>query len=194
MQPVQPSRLAYAQRTMIRMGEFMQPVEDIIRQRFLPALFGGGVQISDEERALYALPAREGGLGIDNPVLDSHIKFADSQRYTATMQDLIMASEPRLLVDVKKQKSIKASIKKEHRVNAKKGGITSTRDSGSRPSARFRPRAREGGVGSFLDTASRQVRFCIQVQRGVPGPPEDEIPQTTYELATNVLMRSRVLT
>jgi len=54
---------------MPQVGALMQPIETIIRQKFLPTLFGSTVPVTDNERKLYALPGRLSGLGEDNPVL-----------------------------------------------------------------------------------------------------------------------------
>jgi len=45
---------------------FLQPLEEVIRQLFIPALFGCP-PCSAVERDLYALPVRLGGLGLVNP-------------------------------------------------------------------------------------------------------------------------------
>ena len=45
-------------------GVLLQPVEDIIRHKVIPAIVGKG-NINDSERKLFALPPKLGGLGID---------------------------------------------------------------------------------------------------------------------------------
>ena len=87
---------------MARLPEVMQAVENVLRLKFIPALMGDKAPISSLERRVYALPAREGGLGIADPVLESPYKFAASVKFTQRMRTLIMTSEPRLLVDEKK--------------------------------------------------------------------------------------------
>ena len=52
-------------RTIPDLAKAMQPLEDAIRQKFLPALLGRTV--NDLERELFSLPARFAGLGIANP-------------------------------------------------------------------------------------------------------------------------------
>ena len=51
----------------------MGPLEHAIHSKLIPALTGikPGSPISDDMRDVYALPARWGGSGIDNPVVDS---------------------------------------------------------------------------------------------------------------------------
>jgi hypothetical protein len=43
----------------------MKPLEAVIATKFLPALMGG--HVTDQERAVYTLPARMGGLGVRDP-------------------------------------------------------------------------------------------------------------------------------
>ena len=53
----------FTQRTMLAAGEFLQPLEDAIREKFLPSMFGpdsNWMEISPQLRDLIALPARLG--------------------------------------------------------------------------------------------------------------------------------------
>ena len=52
-------------------SKLMEPLEEVIRLKFIPSLLGDKSLISDEERDLFALPARLSGLWIANPVKDS---------------------------------------------------------------------------------------------------------------------------
>jgi hypothetical protein len=103
----------YCQRTMRQVGTLMQPIETIIRQKFLPTLFGNTMTISDNERKLYALPGRLGGLGVDNPVLGAGHMYLESVEFTKPLKDLIVSSTAELTINVEDQKSKKASIKRE---------------------------------------------------------------------------------
>ena len=60
------SRWSYLMRTIPDITDFLQPLEDVIHQSFIPALFGHP-PCSFIERDLYALPVRLGGLGLMNP-------------------------------------------------------------------------------------------------------------------------------
>ena len=59
-------RWLYLARTVPNIGNLLQPLENTLRQRFIPALTGRPAP-SDTERELLALPARIGCLGIANP-------------------------------------------------------------------------------------------------------------------------------
>jgi len=53
-------------RTVPGTGELFQPLEEVIQHQFLPALTDSEA-FSDTERALLALPAKHGGVGIPKP-------------------------------------------------------------------------------------------------------------------------------
>ena len=90
-----------------------------IREKFLPALIEDDAHITDIERALYALPARHGGLGIDNPVLDAPYKFDASVKITHDLKTLIKSSSRDYTVDPDKQKKLKLEIKKSKEARLK---------------------------------------------------------------------------
>ena len=56
--------------------DFLQPLEDVIHQSFIPALFGRP-PCSPTERDLYALSVRLGDLGLINPCSAAHFCFCD---------------------------------------------------------------------------------------------------------------------
>jgi hypothetical protein len=68
---------SFLQKTMPQISEKLQPLEDVIRQRFIPALLGGQ-QINDSMRTLMSLSGKNGGLAIENPVNVSEDKFKAS--------------------------------------------------------------------------------------------------------------------
>ena len=82
------SRWVYLSRVAPDIADLLQPVENVLRQ-FIPTLTGR-TQPGDVERELFSLPARLGGLGINNPVLEASENYAASQRLTATLVALIM--------------------------------------------------------------------------------------------------------
>lgn len=57
-------RWSYLSRTTENISELLQPIEETIRHKVIPAIIGKS-NINDIERKLLALPARLGGLGID---------------------------------------------------------------------------------------------------------------------------------
>ena len=63
-------------------------LEDAVRHVFLPALIGRQ-SFSDEERELFALPARLGGLGIAIPTKYAQRQFSSSSKLSDPLVSLI---------------------------------------------------------------------------------------------------------
>ena len=59
----------YLQRVVPECGPAFEPVEESLRETFLPSLFG--TEISETERRLFQLPVKFSGLGIRDPTLTS---------------------------------------------------------------------------------------------------------------------------
>ena len=60
------SKWTYMCRTTPNMSHLLTPLEDVLRKNLIPSLTGNPPP-NDTERTLFALPAREGGLGIRIP-------------------------------------------------------------------------------------------------------------------------------
>ena len=61
-------RWTYLTRVLPVTGSLLQPLEDAIRQKFIPSLTGQP-PCNDQMQKLLALPPRQGGLGIINPLM-----------------------------------------------------------------------------------------------------------------------------
>ena len=83
------SRWTFLARTVEGIGDLLQPLEDAIRQRFLPALTGRESP-GELERELFALPTRLGGLGITDPTTSVGDHFQASKQVTAPLVALIV--------------------------------------------------------------------------------------------------------
>ena len=75
-------RWCFVQRTISDISHLFQPLEDVIRDKFIPAVVGRAV--SDIERRMLALPVRFGGIGIQNPVKTADIEHSNSIRITVS--------------------------------------------------------------------------------------------------------------
>ena len=73
----------------------LQPLESEICKSFLPSL-SGRPSPSDDVRALLALPARLGGLGIVNPAVALTKEHTDSKEICQPLTDLIIQQKPDL--------------------------------------------------------------------------------------------------
>ena len=83
------SRRTFLVRTCPDVGHLLQPLEDAIRHKFIPALTGQCAP-NDTERELLALPVRLGGLGIINPAQLTSFQHTSSKEVTAPLVTLIL--------------------------------------------------------------------------------------------------------
>ena len=60
----------------------MFPLEKIIKEKLIPALFDG-FPISEEFRKLLALPCKLGGMGIIDPTENANGKYSNSRELTS---------------------------------------------------------------------------------------------------------------
>ena len=85
-------KFTYFMRTM-ELGNFMEPLDELISYEFIPSLFGG--QISPSERKLISLPVKYGGMGI--PILTelARKEYSTSVLVTRRLVDAMRASNVR---------------------------------------------------------------------------------------------------
>ena len=108
------SRWSYLMLTIPDITDLLQPLEDVIHQSFIPALFGRP-PCSSIERDLYALPVRLGGLGLMNPCSAASSAFHDSEKLTAPLVALIAAQCMTQTIDRDHVCHLKQSIRKNNR-------------------------------------------------------------------------------
>ena len=85
----QTSKWTYLERTIPDIGDLLKPVENAIRQLFLPSLTGQNA-FNDADRDLMALPVRLGGIGIIDPCRQSTANNNASEKITASLVALIL--------------------------------------------------------------------------------------------------------
>ena len=71
-------------RTTPHISEYLAELEDIIKEKLIPALLGGR-PISNEMRRIFSLPARHGGLAILNPVEEADFQYYSSVTITSQL-------------------------------------------------------------------------------------------------------------
>ena len=109
------SKWTYLLRTVPDIADLLQPLEDAIRSKFIPALTGRDC-VNDAERDLFALPARLGGLSLNNPVMSCNHEFTSSVDVTAPLATLILLQQPDLTPDtIHDQQRAKARARKTRR-------------------------------------------------------------------------------
>ena len=85
------SQWTFLCRTMPGVSELLQPLEDVIRQEFIPSLLRR--EVNDMERDLLSLPARLGGMGITKPTEECLIANTNSQYVSAPLVRLVKRQE-----------------------------------------------------------------------------------------------------
>jgi hypothetical protein len=81
---------AYCQRVTRDCGELFSPLEEALKKVFLPAVTG--FEVTEDDRTLFSLPARMGGLGIRNPTLTASKAFETSNNGTKVISEAIKES------------------------------------------------------------------------------------------------------
>ena len=108
-------RWTFLQRTVDDISTLFVPLEQCLRETFLPAIIGR--HVSDAERKLLSLPVRFGGLGIANPVETCKREYDASKTITEDLTDLLYRQEQDLaLFDFNKQSNTIKELKKSKEV------------------------------------------------------------------------------
>ena len=89
-------RWSFIQRTIPDIGSLFSPLEECIRETFIPAVIGR--KVSDLERRILSLPVRYGGLGIPNPIATSESEYKSSKIVTEDLTELIQTRKRPFLV------------------------------------------------------------------------------------------------
>ena len=145
------SKWTHLARTIPNISHLLQPLEDIISTRLIPALSGRQAP-NNLERNLLSLPARLGGIGLTNPTEVSTSEFAASQDITQPLSDLIahqISSYPPAVMN--KQLTIKANVKKAKRQHLSLLAAN-LKPNLSAPLQRAMGLAQERGASSWLTT------------------------------------------
>ena len=105
------TKWSYVSRTIPDIGHMFEPLEDVIREKFISALTGRP-PCSEIERLLLALPARFGGLGLTIPSIESDFCFEASIKVTDPIVALITLQDTDVSTASHLTKSIKSSVRK----------------------------------------------------------------------------------
>ena len=112
------SKWVYLARTMENIGSLLQPLEDIIRTKFIPTLCGRPAP-NDELRDLLALPCRLGGLGILDPTRMASHEHSASKEITTPIVRSILSHDGRYTHEtLADQLSAVAEIRKKKRARS----------------------------------------------------------------------------
>ena len=108
-------RWIYVLHTVPGIADLLQPLEDVIRFVFIPALTGRAPP-NDIERNLFALPPRWSGLGLCNPVCLASQEYDASLKITEPLCNLLLSHDqqyPEVKADQLLQKSTVRSFKQQ---------------------------------------------------------------------------------
>ena len=83
----------YIFRTMPNISVLLQPLEDVIRCTFLPAVLGISPP-NDAIRSLLALPPCWGGLGVFNPAVQCILEYSASMDITEPLSNTLFQDNP----------------------------------------------------------------------------------------------------
>ena len=98
-------------RTVPDMADYLLPIEETLRSRFIPAITGGHI-CSDEERALPALPVKFGGSGLQNLCEVANTELLNSKEITRELCENIIKQNKDFQIDCDKTKTIKNELKR----------------------------------------------------------------------------------
>ena len=115
-------KFTYFLRTILGMQEYIKPLDDSIANEFTPKLLQ--TISTDQDRVLYSLPVKHGGLGI--PILSeiSEMHYGYSKSISAALGSVIIILQGSQIPDSKIINEIKYSKKKESDVLLKEKLLT----------------------------------------------------------------------
>ena len=112
----QASKWTYISRTIPGIGHLLEPLEQVIQEKFIPAITGRP-SCSKIERSLLALPARMGGLGLTIPSADAEHCYEASSKITAPITAMIALQGKDPMSASLESKAIKSSVRNAKRDN-----------------------------------------------------------------------------
>ena len=120
------SRWTFLARTTPNIGNLLQPLEEAIRLKFLPALTGKAA-FSDDIRDLLALPVRLGGIGVTDPTCLSDFHHTSSKNVSAPLVSLILEQSTAYPTNcIESQKKSKCTARNTRRLHEKNRTVQQT--------------------------------------------------------------------
>ena len=102
-------------RTTPNIGDLLTPLETAVRYNLILALTGK-VDLNGQMRRIIALPTRQGGLGMEDPKNQSHIKYQASRKVYNPITELILQQSGQPYSDAsEKQRQAKGAVMQEKR-------------------------------------------------------------------------------
>lgn len=147
--------------SQIDIGPELRPLEDVISQKFIPALTGHPPCL-EIERQWLTLPAKMGGLGITVPSSESDFCFEATVKITAPIVALITLQDIDVPTATQLTKSVKSTVHKDKldRLGRQADNIY---DQLSAPQRRLMDCSRERGASSWVTASTSMVSSCTRV-------------------------------
>ena len=157
-------RWSFIQRTTPAISPLFSPLEDCIRDTFIPAILGRNV--SDQERQILSLPVRFGGLGIQNPVEACEREYAASKLVTNDLSDLIYRQVSDLsCLDLRKQEETIKVLKKNKESQLHSAFLDAVSRIEDPSQKRALSLSAEKGSGSWLTVLPlKEYGYCLNKQ------------------------------
>ena len=111
------SKLNYFMSTISGISEFLYPLEETVRNKFIPAITGGHI-CSNNEQKLLSLPTRYGGLAIPFYEL-AETEFENSRKIMSELTPLIINQSSQYNINERKVKQLKQDMKRIKESNYK---------------------------------------------------------------------------
>ena len=171
----------YLQRVLPGVSDAFEPIEEVLRCRFIPQLLGQAT-VSDRLRERLKQPVKNGGLGIPNPCETSDALFDASERMTATLTESLIKNDSVFSTELYFLESRSARIKcRAERQEAQREALEKYLSTSSDEEARLTRRSGQTGVwittipntfnGNVLSREefrdSLRLRFGLEID-GIP--------------------------
>lgn len=142
------SKFTYFLRTIDKMEEYLEPVESVLVEKLIPALFGGDKP--DIPRDIIALNPNDGGLGIENPGKIAASQFQASKIKTQIHVETIVNQE-QIMRDITRDGKTPKDIEGQIRQNKQQLRKENTEAAIPEHMKRCVEQARDNGASSWLN-------------------------------------------
>ncbi len=105
-------RWNYVCRTTPGISEYLKKIEFTVRESFIPAILDRAFSCSDRCRKIFALPVKDGGLGIYDLSQIADMEYEYSVKATSDLTEAIFEQASEFLEDQEKLVKVKADIAK----------------------------------------------------------------------------------
>jgi hypothetical protein len=144
------SKFTYFMRTIDSFDSYVSPIDDLLNEKFLPAIFDEEAPFQRPLSDLFTLPIKVGGLGVPNLKNESKTQYEASKAITRTHVQSIVMQAPIMLAHRKPPEKIKEEFrtKKEEATKRKVDEIDQLLLPGT---ARIVEQTRDKGASSWLN-------------------------------------------